>query len=141
LRLPNATDGVPHLTQHPIAPDSSFDYRFRAPRCRSDAGTFWCHSHLYSSEQLERGLYGVLIVEESVPVAVDRDVVVVLDDWRLGSDGRLDETSFRSVHDAAHEGRIGNHLTVNSSPSFELGVRATTSDCDCASSMPPTHAS
>ena len=51
-----------------------------------DAGTFWYHSHLYSSEQLERGLYGVLIVEESVPVAVDRDVVVVLDDWRLGSD-------------------------------------------------------
>ena len=120
LRLPNAMDGVPHLTQHPIAPGSSFDYRFRAP----DAGTFWYHSHLYSSEQLERGLYGVLIVEESVPVAVDRDVVVVLDDWRLGSDGKLDETSFRSVHDAAHEGRIGNHLTVNSSPSFELGVRA-----------------
>ena len=91
LRLPNAMDGVPHLTQRPIAPGSSFDYRFRAP----DAGTFWYHSHLYSSEQLERGLYGVLIVEEPIPVAVDRDLVLVLDDWRLGSDGKLDEASFR----------------------------------------------
>ncbi len=119
LRLPNAMDGVPHLTQRPIAPGSSFDYRFRAP----DAGTFWYHSHLYSSEQLERGLYGVLIVEEPIPVAVDRDLVLVLDDWRLGSDGKLDEASFRSFRDAAHEGRIGNHLTVNSSPALELPVR------------------
>jgi len=44
VRLPNAMDGVPHLTQAPIAPGASFDYRFRAP----DAGTFWYHSHLYS---------------------------------------------------------------------------------------------
>ena len=35
VRLPNAMDGVPHLTQHPIEPGASFDYRFRAP----DAGT------------------------------------------------------------------------------------------------------
>jgi FtsP/CotA-like multicopper oxidase with cupredoxin domain len=73
LRLANAMDGVPHLTQHPIAPASSFDYRFRAP----DAGTFWYHSHLYSSEQLERGLYGVLIVEE--PASVDQQRAVVRD--------------------------------------------------------------
>ena len=40
VRLPNAMDGVPHLTQHPIEPGASFDYRFRAP----DAGTFWYHT-------------------------------------------------------------------------------------------------
>ena len=119
VRLPNAMDGVPHLTQPPIAPGASFDYRFRAP----DAGTFWYHSHLYSSEQLERGLYGVLIVEEPAPVAVDRDIVLVLDDWRLTSEGKLDEASFRSLHDAAHDGRIGAHLTVNSSPSLDIPVR------------------
>jgi FtsP/CotA-like multicopper oxidase with cupredoxin domain len=120
LRLPNAMDGVPHLTQHPIAPGASFDYRFRAP----DAGTFWYHSHLYSSEQLERGLYGVLVVEEPAPVAVDRDMVLVIDDWRLTGDGKLDEASFRSFHDAAHEGRIGTHLTVNSAPSLDIAVRS-----------------
>src|SRR5690606_39091616 len=28
LRLPNAMDGVPHLTQMPVEPGKSFDYRF-----------------------------------------------------------------------------------------------------------------
>lgn len=118
LRLPNAMDGVPHLTQHPIGPGESFDYRFRAP----DAGTFWYHSHLYSSEQLERGLYGALIVEEPEPVGVDHDVLLVLDDWRLTSSGEIDERSFRSVHDAAHAGRIGRHVTVNSAQNLDIPV-------------------
>src|SRR5713101_835455 len=29
VRLPNAMDGVPHLTQPPVAPGASFDYVFR----------------------------------------------------------------------------------------------------------------
>ena len=53
-------DGVPYLTQKPIEPGQSFDYHFVPP----DAGTFWYHTHFRSSEQLARGLYGVLIVEE-----------------------------------------------------------------------------
>ena len=65
----------------------------------------------------------MLIVEEPVPVAVDRDIVLVIDDWRLTSDGKLDEASFRSFHDAAHDGRIGAHLTVNSAPALDLPVR------------------
>lgn len=110
LRLPNAMDGVPHLTQDPVEPGKTFLYSFVAP----DAGTFWYHSHLYSSEQLERGLYGPLIVDEPEPVDVDRDYVLVLDDWRLSEDGSLHEASFRSFHDAAHAGRLGRLLTVNS---------------------------
>jgi len=39
IRLPNAMDGVPGLTQPPIAPGKSFTYEFTAP----DAGTFWYH--------------------------------------------------------------------------------------------------
>jgi FtsP/CotA-like multicopper oxidase with cupredoxin domain len=120
LRVPNAMDGVPHLTQAPVAPGASFDYRFRAP----DAGTFWYHSHLYSSEQIERGLYGVLIVDEPEPPAVDHDLVLVLDDWRLTADGEIDEASFRSAHDAAHAGRLGRQLTVNSSPNLDIAVRS-----------------
>jgi FtsP/CotA-like multicopper oxidase with cupredoxin domain len=120
LRLPNAMDGVPHLTQAPIEPGQSFDYRFKA----TDAGTYWYHSHLYSSEQIERGLYGALIVDEAEPIDVDQDIIVVLDDWRLLPDGALDVASFRSFHDAAHAGRIGRHLTVNSAPSLDIPVTA-----------------
>lgn len=119
LRLPNAMDGVPHLTQPEIASGASFDYRFKAP----DAGTFWYHAHLYSSEQLERGLYGLLIVEEQSPPQVDLDVVLVLDDWRLTPERQIHEASFRSMHDAAHHGRIGRMLTLNSRQRFDIAVR------------------
>ena len=39
LRVPSAMDGVPHLTQHPIAPGRTFVYTFEVP----DAGTYWYH--------------------------------------------------------------------------------------------------
>ena len=37
LRVPNAMDGVPHLTQRPIGPGENFVYEFDLP----DAGTYW----------------------------------------------------------------------------------------------------
>jgi FtsP/CotA-like multicopper oxidase with cupredoxin domain len=72
IRLPNAMDGVPALTQPAIAPGASFDYRFRPP----DAGTFWYHA--YVAGQTDRGLAGVLIVEDAQPVDDDRDVALML---------------------------------------------------------------
>jgi FtsP/CotA-like multicopper oxidase with cupredoxin domain len=72
VRVPNPMDGVPHLTQPPVTPGGSFDYRFVAP----DAGTFWYHA--VASEL--SGLVGALIVDESEPVEVDRDVLLVLAD-------------------------------------------------------------
>ena len=69
-------DGVPHLTQAPIEENARFEYRFRA----ADAGTYWYHAPYTLPGQCERGLYGVLIVDEKTPVEVDRDVVLVFDD-------------------------------------------------------------
>src|ERR1700674_5598340 len=63
IRLPNAMDGVPGLTQTPIGPDKSFTYYFTPP----DAGTFWYHPHADTLQQLGRGLAGALIVEEPEP--------------------------------------------------------------------------
>lgn len=74
IRLPNAMDGVPGLTQPPIRPGESFVYEFTPP----DAGTFWYHPHTNSLEQLGRGLAGALIVEEGEPVLVDRELLWVL---------------------------------------------------------------
>lgn len=108
IRLDNAMDGVTGLTQAPVAPGESFDYRFTSP----DAGTYWYHSHHRSWEQIGRGLYGALIVEEDTPVTVDHDLVFLADDWRLDEKGVLENT-FGSLHDAAHGGRTGNWLTVN----------------------------
>jgi len=101
VRVPNAMDGVPHLTQAPVAPGTSFDYRFVAP----DAGTFWYRA--FASAQLDRGLAGALVVAESPAVAVDREVVLVLNDWQL--------------EPAAKDG--AEHLTVNGIPLFDVPVK------------------
>ena len=108
LRVPNAMDGVPHLTQPPIAPGESFVYAFAAP----DAGTYWYHPHQRSFEQVGRGLYGPLIVEEEDPIQVDRDVTWVLDDWRLLPDAQISD-DFGGFMDSSHNGRVGNTVTVN----------------------------
>ena len=108
VRLPNAMDGVPHLTQKPIAPGETFVYEFDLP----DAGTFWYHPHQRSFEQIGRGLSGVLIVEEREPIQVDRDVTWVLSDWRFLANAQFSD-DFGNLHDVAHAGRIGNTVTIN----------------------------
>ncbi|TIL67068.1 multicopper oxidase family protein [Mesorhizobium sp.] len=108
LRVPNAMDGVPHLTQAPIAPGETFAYEFDAV----DAGTFWYHPHHRSFEQVGRGLYGPLIVEEANPVRVDREVTWVLSDWRLTKTAEMRE-DFGNRHDMMHNGRVGNTVTIN----------------------------
>jgi FtsP/CotA-like multicopper oxidase with cupredoxin domain len=108
VRVPNAMDGVPHLTQKPIAPGESFTYEFDLP----DAGTFWYHPHQRSFEQVGRGLYGALIVEEHTPIRVDRDVSWVLGDWRLQPNAGI-SPDFGNFMDMAMSGRIGNTVTIN----------------------------
>lgn len=121
IRIDNAMDGVSGLTQAPIKPDASFDYRFTAP----DAGTYWYHSHHRSWEQIARGLYGLLIVDEDTPVDVDTDLAFVADDWRLDEDGQIAE-GFGSLREASHGGRLGNWLTVNgdTKPKFDIRPNA-----------------
>jgi FtsP/CotA-like multicopper oxidase with cupredoxin domain len=108
IRLPNAMDGVPGLTQPPIRSGESFIYEFTPP----DAGTFWYHPHVNSLEQLGRGLAGALIVEQLAPSPVDRDLVWMLTDWRLTPEGEI-RSSFGNGMEAAMSGHIGNFVTLN----------------------------
>ena len=108
IRIDNSMDGTPELTQPVVEPGAEFLYDFAPP----DAGTYWYHSHHRTFEQLARGLYGVLVVEEPDPPEVDREEVLVLDDWRLADDASLHD-SFDALHDWSHGGRMGNWITVN----------------------------
>ena len=119
VRVPNAMDGVPDLTQKPIAPGESFVYEFACP----DAGTFWYHPHQHSSAQVGRGLYGALIVEEPQSVAVDRDITWMLGDWRLLRDASISD-DFDNMMDVSHNGRVGNTVTVNGRVRETFDVRA-----------------
>ena len=74
--VPNPMDGVPGLTQDPIAPGSSFVYEYEA----APAGSYLYHSH--SGLQIDRGLLGALLIEErELRAAYDREYTVVLDDF------------------------------------------------------------
>ncbi len=119
LRIDNAMDGVPGMTQAPVEPGQSFDYVLKPP----DAGTYWYHTHLRSWAQLALGLAGVLIVEEDTPPVVDRDLVVAIDDWRINREGRFDIASLGHLHDWSHAGRIGNLITVNGKTGTRYPVR------------------
>ncbi|HMA56547.1 MAG TPA: hypothetical protein VKP52_07490 [Pseudolabrys sp.] len=55
-------------------------------------------------------------------IAVDRDVVLVLDDWRLTNDGAI-HPSFGNFHDAMMAGRIGQYVTLNSQDTLDLPVK------------------
>src|SRR5882762_2850057 len=80
LAIPNAMDGVPVLTQTPIAPGAKFAYEFTPP----DAGTYYLHSHF--GTQMDRGMYGPLIIENPDDGKdYDDELVVVLDDWIDGT--------------------------------------------------------
>ena len=118
VRVPNAMDGVPGVTQPPVEPGGTFVYEF-TPK---DAGTFWFHPHLRSSEQVERGLFGALIVEDAAPPPYSRDELWVLDDWLLTQEGTL-FAEFNTRHDLAHDGRWGNLVTVNGRMTPRLEVR------------------
>lgn len=107
LRIPNAVDGVPFLTQPYVYKDERFRYAFTPP----DAGTFWYHPHCNTLEQMGRGLTGLLIVEEPEDPGFDQDLALNLRDFRLGDDGQFIRQFKPRL--AARGGTLGTVMTAN----------------------------
>ena len=116
LRIPAVMDGT-DVVQRTVAPGESFEYRFTVP----DAGTFWYHSHHNETVQMERGLYGALIVRDPDEPAVDAERVLMLDDVRL--DRRGDFAKFTGMMQR-HNGRQGDVRLVNGRAEPELTIAA-----------------
>jgi FtsP/CotA-like multicopper oxidase with cupredoxin domain len=91
--------------------ENAFDCIFTPP----DAGTFWLGPVADVSKSREMGLYALLEVEEKDALPDLIDLPLILDDWRIGEDGAMDEASFGSLEDAIGQGRLGNWFTVNGS--------------------------
>lgn len=69
-------DGTPGISQCPIAPGSSYTYRFRADKY----GSSWYHSHY--SAQYTSGCHGAMIIHGPSSVSYDIDIgPVLLSDW------------------------------------------------------------
>jgi len=79
MYLPNRMDGVPGVTQDPIAPGDTFVYEFVA----NPHGTRLYHSHFNAVSQESKGLHGMIVVEERNPPAIrqsDREEIMLLSD-------------------------------------------------------------
>lgn len=76
--VPAREDGVAGVTQDAVPPGGTYTYRFRL----EESGTRWYHSHQAASEQVQRGLFGPLVIEPAQQDStVDQDVSVVMHDW------------------------------------------------------------
>jgi FtsP/CotA-like multicopper oxidase with cupredoxin domain len=108
IRLPASMDGTGEA-QQPIQPGEEFEYRFTVP----DAGTFWYHSHQNETVQMERGMYGALIVEDETDPVFDAERVFMIDDMKLDRDHDFKEGNFFSRWVERHDGRQGDTLLIN----------------------------
>ena len=114
LALRNDMDGVPGVTQKAIGRGQSFTYDFIAP----NPGTYWFHPHV--GVQLDRALYGALIVEDAhEPLSYDDEWVVILDDWLDGVSGTPDDVLKNLSGGMA--GMMGGGMTMSGARSVLLG--------------------
>ncbi len=116
LRVPAAMDGTESV-QRLVQPGETFTYRFTPP----DAGTFWYHSHANETEQVEKGLYGALIVRAADELALDGEKLLVFDDLRTDKTGQI--AKFGGLMDR-HNGREGNVRLINGTSEPELTIAA-----------------
>jgi len=115
LRVPSMMDGTA-CVQTLVRPGERFEYRFTLP----DAGTFWYHSHHNETVQMERGLYGAIVVAGPDEPVFDRERVLVLDDLKLDRKGRIAKTALFD----RHSGREGEITLVNGRSMPELEIAA-----------------
>ena len=108
VRLEAAMDGT-SITQQPIQPGQEFEYRFTLP----DAGTFWYHSHHNETEQMEKGMYGALVVEDAADPVFDGEKIFMIDDMKLNSDGSFKKGNPVTRWVERHDGREGETLLIN----------------------------
>jgi len=116
LQIPAAMDGT-DMVQHPIMPGETFTYRFRVP----DAGTFWYHPHSNETVQLERGLYGAIVVRGPNEPVFDAERVLVIDDVALDRNGEIKPPGWWIEH---HDGRQGSTKLINGRQEPELTIAA-----------------
>ena len=120
IRLDNASDGTPGLTQPALAPGDSFVYRLRFP----DSGIYWYHPHVREDVQQELGLYGNILVRSAGGAGygpANREEVLMLDDLLVNDGGLVPMGGEAPTH--ALMGRFGNMMLVNGEPDYRLAVK------------------
>lgn len=125
MEVPANMDGS-HIAQLAVPPGGYFRYEFKL----LNASLFWYHPHIRTNVQVEKGLYGALLVEDPDE---NRDLglpetehILVLDDILLDPDGRVAQPfPADPLENAATQlnGREGNVLLVNGMADMTAKIR------------------
>lgn len=121
VRVDNAFDGVPDVTQKVVPVGGTFAYKLKFP----DEGIYWYHPHFREDYAQELGLYGNYLVVSDDPnywAPANRELPLVLDDILLRSDGSVAPFSTTTA-DHALMGRFGNTMLVNGETSYQLNAQ------------------
>ena len=121
LRLDNASDGVPGLTQDPVPPGEEFTYTLRFP----DAGVYWYHPHHREDVLQDLGLYGGMLSRSPRsdyfgPVHTEESLI--LDDLLVGGSGPVPYGAEAATH--LLNGRFGNVFLVNGETEYVAEVES-----------------
>ena len=117
IRLDNANDGTPPITQKEVPSGGSYTYKLKFP----DAGMYWYHPHVREDYAQELGLYGNYLVtpnNESYWSPVNREVALFLDDILI-ENGKI-VTFDKKTADHTLMGRYGNIFLVNGEDRYSL---------------------
>ncbi len=118
VRLDNAYDGVPHVTQEAVQPGETFEYKLWFP----DAGMYWYHPHVREDYQQELGMYGnywVLPSDAGYWSEVNREIPLFVDDILIER-GQIRLSEARADHTLM--GRYGNVFLINGETDYTLDV-------------------
>ena len=116
LRLENRFDGVPGVTQDPVAPGETFVYEVVFP----DPGLYWYHPHVREDIQQDGGLYGNMMVDperDDYFGPASREEFIMVDDLLV--DGGQLLPYGRDVANFTIMGRFGNVMLVNGEERYE----------------------
>ena len=107
FEIPIAMDGVPGLTQDPIAPGETFTYEFTLHQ----HGTFFYHSHMAMQEMM--GMIGLFIMHprEAYRPRVDRDFGLIFQEWALRPNSSIPNTLEMDFNWFTINGRAGPATT------------------------------
>lgn len=119
VRMDNAFDGVPEITQEVTSVGETFSYQLRF----DDAGVYWYHPHFRQDYAQDMGLYGNYIVAPIDPsdwASVNREEVLAVDDILIENGSLAPYLNNEITHTLM--GRFGNTILVNGNTDYELQV-------------------
>ena len=120
IRLDNAFDGVPGVTQKEVGVGESFSYTITFP----DAGIYWYHPHIREDYAQELGLYGNYLVtpkDASYWNPVNRETALFLDDILI--DGGVIVPFDKTQANRTLMGRFGNIMLINGEDDYALSAQ------------------